>query len=93
MSMSTHVVGFRPPDDRWQQMKAVWDAAKVAGIPVPDAVEDFFEGEPPDPAGVTVELRNTSALREWKNDYAQGFELDVRQLPPEVHVVRFYNSW
>lgn len=58
MGMSTHVVGFIPPDEKWQKMKAVWDACRAAGVEVPEDVCDFFEGGEPDPAGVEVMLKD-----------------------------------
>jgi hypothetical protein len=96
MGMSTHVVGFKPPGAKWRQMKAVWDACQAAGIEVPDEVDVYFDGGPPDPAGVEVgieDLRAAGALRDWGNNHADGFELDVAKLPKDVTVVRFYNSW
>jgi len=93
MSMSTHVIGFRPPDDRWRQMKAVYDASKAAGIDPPQVVQAFFEYGPPDEAGVEVDLDGSDAVREWKDDSSLGFEIDVRNLPPDLHILRFYNSW
>lgn len=89
MSMSTHVIGFAPPDEQWQKMKAIWDACEAAQIPVPDEVEDFFGGEAPDPAGVVVDL----PLREWDGGDQQGYELDIAAIPPQVKIIRFYNSW
>lgn len=92
MGMSTHVVGFRPPDEKWQQMKAVWDACQAAHIAPPAEVEEFFQGEPPDDQGVEVRL-DGQALREWTNEYASGYEVVVDKLPRDVTVIRFYNSW
>lgn len=89
MSMSTHVVGFRPPDKLWLQMKEVWDACVAANILHPPEVESFFDGEPPDPSGVHVEIDAT----EWRDDMREGYEVDVRSLPEHVYVIRFYNSW
>ncbi len=90
MSMSTYVVGFTPPDDNWQKMKAVWDACQVAGIPAPVQVLDFFGGETPDPAGVETEL----PVREWHGgEMGQGYELDVSAIPVKVKIIRFWNSW
>lgn len=91
--MSTHGVGFVPPDDKWRAMKAVWDAAQAAEIPIPSEVMDFFDGYEPDPAGVNV----TVPVRNWTHPdpryAAQGFELDVSDIPPHVKTLRFYNSW
>jgi hypothetical protein len=89
MSLSTHVTGFTPPDGTWQQMKAVWDACEAARVPVPEEVATFFGDEPPDPAGVETGL----PLREWNGDSRAGYELDVAAIPPQVQVIRFYNSW
>lgn len=96
MGMSTHVVGFKPPDDKWRKMKAAYEACQMAGIDPPEEVEDFFDGEPPDDNGVEIDesaLAESGALREWKDEYREGFEIDVPKLPPDVTVVRFYNSW
>lgn len=89
MGMSTHVIGFIPPDDRWREMKGAWDACEKAGIPIPKSVQSFFNDEPPDSAGVEVEI----AVREWSNDYANGYELDLGDVPAAVKTIRFYNSW
>jgi hypothetical protein len=90
MSMSTHVTGFAPPDERWQKMKAAWDACRAAGVAVPVPVQDFFGDEDPDPAGVEVDL----PVREWNGGLAgAGYELDVSAIPSQVKIIRFYNSW
>ena len=93
MSMSTHVVGFRPADAKWKAMKAIWDACNEADVAVPAEVDRFFNGESPgDKPGAEVKIEGTAAI-EWRDDYRQGFELDVTKLPKDVHIVRFYNSY
>ena len=89
MGMDTHVVGFIPPDETWLKMKAVWDACQEAGIPAPEEVEDFFGGEAPDPEGREVDI----PVREWSADSASGYEVEVADLPANVKIIRFYNSW
>lgn len=92
--MSTHVVGFRPPDEKWRRMKAVWDACLQAEIEPPENVNDFFEGRTPDPAGVEVSLTGfTPIAREWMDETRSGYEINVDDLPDGVKIVRFYNSW
>lgn len=97
MGMSTHVVAFKPPGEKWQQMKAVWDACRAAGVEVPDEVERYFEYDGPDPVGVEVkraDLINSGALYDWNDGpHASGYEVDVTKLPKDVTVIRFYNSW
>jgi hypothetical protein len=96
MGMSTHVIGFKAPDDRWQQMKAVWDACAAANVAIPQEVDDYFEGEAPDLAGVEVgetALMDVGALREWSDEYRQGYEVVLANVPNDVTTIRFYNSW
>jgi hypothetical protein len=95
MGSSMHVVGFRPPDEMWRRMKKVWDACIEAGIPVPPTVDAFFEGLPPDPAGVHISeatLTNAGAASEWADGMCEGHELDLTKIPPGVTIIRFYNS-
>jgi hypothetical protein len=98
MGMSTHVVGVKPPDEKWQRMKAIWDACMAARVDPPREVMKFFEGETPDPLGVRVgefELRSAGCLKDWcdPRGSSSGVELDLAKLPPGVTVLRFVNSW
>jgi hypothetical protein len=87
--MSTRVIGFAPPDEQWAKMKAIWDACRAAGVPVPEEVEDFFGDGEPDPAGVEIVL----PLREWRDATGEGYEIDMAAIPPQVKTIRFCNSW
>lgn len=89
MSMSTHVIGFAPPDEHWNNMKAVWDTCVAAKIPLPDEVAKFFGEEAPDPRGVRVKIEPTP----WRDATGEGFEIELKHLPDHVKVIRFYNSW
>lgn len=94
MSMSTHVLGFRPPDEKFQQMKAVYDACQAAGVEVPDDVQNFFEYGPPDDAGVQLDLqRDSEAVHEWRDESCEGYEVDLRKLPQGIHIIRFENCY
>jgi len=93
MSMSTHVVGFRPPDVEWQKMKNLFDACMEANIGIPPDVERFFNQEEPDDNGVEVELEETDACCEWCDESRIGFEIDITKLPQGLKIVRFYNSY
>ena len=93
MGMSTHVIGIKPPDEKWQRMRAVWETCAAAGVPVPAEVNKFFGYEKPDPRGVLIEIEKTDAVKKYNADGQQGFEIVVSKLPPDVTVVRVYNSW
>lgn len=90
MSMSTKVVGFVPPDEKWHTHKKVWDACDEAGVPVPDETLAFFDHVRPDERGVEIEL----PVVEYNDQRSRvGFELDVREIPENVQWIRFFNSW
>jgi len=58
MSMSSHVVGFRPPDEKWKAMKAIWDACVIQCVDIAKQVTEFFgmtDGDP-DPSGASVDI-------------------------------------
>ena len=97
MSMSTHVIGFHPPDAEWRKMKKVWDACQEAGTAMPLAVEKFFGYEEPDERGVTINqdsLEKAGALTEWSDgDSSRGYEVEVAKLPPGVTCIRFFSNW
>ncbi len=96
MGMSTHIKGFKPPDDKWRAMKAVYDACMAAKISIPEDVEKFFNDDTPDEQGVVIEERALiacGAARAWGGSGREGFEIDIKKLPADVTVVRVYNAW
>ena len=54
--MSTHIVGFKPPDEKWLKMKAVYESCHEASIDPPDDVMRFFGYEDPSESGVLVNI-------------------------------------
>ena len=89
MGMSTHVVGVRPPNEKWKKMKQVWDACESAGITIPDDVLEFFDYETPDPEGVVVYV----PTRKYNDGNSQwGYEIHVKEIPKDVTIIRFYNA-
>jgi hypothetical protein len=93
MSMSTHIIGFKPPDDTWKKMKTVWDACQAAKIPVPGKVEEFFNYIPPDNCGVEIELEKHPCCKKYTDKAQEGFEITIVNLPKDIKIIRFYNSW
>jgi hypothetical protein len=91
MGMSTHVIGFRPPDEQWRKMKAVYDACKAAGTEAPRSVIEFFNDEEPDDNGQSADIK--AATRPYQDDSREGIEVDITKLPQGLKIVRFYNSW
>lgn len=92
MSTIRDVVGVRPPDEKWKQMKAIWDACKAAGVPAPVQVENFFHS-PPDDAGAILEMKDLGdAVQGYtRGEYEYGFEVTLAKLPKDVTIIRFRN--
>ncbi len=94
MGMSTNIVGFKPPDEKWRKMKAISDACLAAGVSRPPEVNEFFEYiKVPDGAGVQVELNSHECCREFKAAGKSGFEIDITKLPKDVTIIRFWNGY
>lgn len=86
MSTGIHIRGFRPPDEKWQRMRAVWDACMAADVRPPKDVRDYFADEDPDPAGVEVPLSSTTRLEgRW---YVDGEKEN-----PEAAVSPYETDW
>jgi hypothetical protein len=93
MSTSLHVMGFKPPDEKWRQHKAIWDACARANVHPPRETLEFFDENIPDPAGVVVDLKNCGAAKTYFGTECSGYEVDITKLPKDVTVIRFVNSW
>jgi hypothetical protein len=98
MSMSTYVMGFRPPDEKFKKFAAIWKQCQEAGVEPPDEVSKFFEHTDPDPQGVEVRLPEGNAKNacvfDWTDgDMQQGIEVNVTKLPKDVTILRFVNSF
>lgn len=93
MSMSTHIIGFKPPNEKWKQMKAVWDACETAKTPIPQEVLNFFNHEPPDDDGVEINLETHPCCEEYDEDMSEGFQIEIDKLPKDIKIIRFVNSY
>lgn len=93
MSTWWDVIGVRPPDEKWQQMKAIYDACAAAGVEIPQEVDDFFNGEKPDPDGIRVSLEPSGAVTELENEYYSGKVVELAKLPKNITHLRFFISW
>lgn len=97
MGMSTYVVALKQADDKWRQMKAVYDACQAADVPAPPEVDDYFGGMAPDPSGVIIDhphLVDVGAVTEWTDgNMREGYEVALGKLPAYVTSIRFINSY
>lgn len=90
MGMSTSVVFLRSKEDeQYQKYLKVFLACKEAGMGLPEEIDAYFGGEDDIDAPLEVKCKP----RKWSNEYAEGFEIDVDEIPKGVKTIRFYNSW
>lgn len=85
--MCMYVVGICSPDDQWQKMKAAYEACENAGVDIPESVLAFFDWQVPNIRGMEVKL----PLKEWGDQRREGYELAVKDLPPHVMSLLFYD--
>jgi len=88
-----HVIGIAPPDDQWKRMRAVWDACEEANVQAPDEVVEFFNGREPEESGVRIDLDQHDCVSKYNAEMKDGFEVDLRKVPANVQIIRFYNSY
>ncbi len=99
MGMSMSVKVFKPANEKWRKMKAIWDSCQQAGIETPPEVDKYFNGESPDEAGVKagyfsdMDNKFPDWLKRYSVDMQDGFEIDTTKLPKDVSVVRFVCSY
>ena len=94
MSMTQHIFGFKPVDEKWREMKQVWDACKIAHVEIPDEVCDFFDGQDPNNLpGIEVDLEETEAVDNWGDEGRSGFEVDLSKLPDDIKFLRIYVAY
>lgn len=95
MGMSTHIVGFQPPDLKWDKMKGVYVACKAAGIELPVEVEMFFGGEDPtNMPGREVNILDWRAVKAYTTQSRDGFEIDIHHPDlTNIKAIRVFNSY
>ena len=94
MGMSMHVLGI-PEREYFDKMIVLKKQCEELKVSVPDEVKKFFG---------SYYIESTECLeheilfqdvvhRNWNNDHAQGFEIDVKDIPENIKTIRFYCSW
>jgi len=94
MSMSTSVIGIRPPTDDYKKKVAAYLACDAAGVPAPKELDDYFDGLQPkhiDPNGMRVELGHP-AVTTYRGEDGSGLDVDLTKLPEGITKIRFINQ-
>lgn len=96
--MSTHITAFIPDtDETYQKHKKVLLACKEAEVDLPKATAEYFGYDYPEDCALeeklTFNLKEGEHYRKFRNEYSNGFEIDINKIPKEVKTIRFYNSY
>lgn len=84
--MPLEIVGIIPPDDKWIEMKAIWDACDKADVKIPKEVSEFFKVNDPEYAGTIIELEEYCQLTH--DGIKETHELDLLKIPKQVRTIR-----
>ena len=92
MSPCLVVQGIVPPDEKYKKMEEIYNLCKVMRIEPPAEVQQFFRYQPPDPAGMALEL-GASVMTPFNAEMQEGFDVQLDKLPPEIKILRVYISY
>jgi hypothetical protein len=92
MGMCSYVLGIKPKDEKYMTMKQIYDNCASLNIAIPKEVLDYFGDYDPDEFGLIVD--NIKSI-EWSHPHqsCSGIEVNLDDLPPDVRIIRFVNSW
>jgi len=95
MGMYSYVKGLTSKDnEEYKRHKAVLDACVNAGIKdLPKETAEFFGSSYPDPCITEEVLEREIKVIERQDDTRIHYEIKVSEIPSDVDVIRFTNSW
>lgn len=89
MSMSTHVKGIKIKDEKFNEMKQVYDLCVKQNIKIPKEVYDYFGDEVSDD-GVIIDIKSKEST---DNDYRDFIDVKIEDIPKDVKIIRFVMSY
>lgn len=91
MSVSIYIHGMTAPDEKFNKLKAVYNACIAAGLEIPYEVESYFDGEDPNELeGADVDI--DCAIIKGQKYHGSDFTVEIAKLPECVKFIRFYMS-
>jgi hypothetical protein len=90
MGMSSYVYGLRDANDpQYKKMAAALKACLAADLPLPKPLQEYFKGSHDPEEALQVEIKSEEGSKDSTNYY----DVVLADLPPDVKVIRFCNSW
>lgn len=96
MGARYHVQGIKPADEKFIAMRKIRDACLEWGVDPPLAGEVSFDGKDQNEKGVVVDLQHLECCERYVKSVdiekfdLQGIEVDLRKLPEDVKILRFF---
>jgi hypothetical protein len=84
MSISLSVIGIVPADEKFKEMKTIYEMCEKNNIRIPDEVDDYFGDNVPDDLGMEVDI----PCEEYKDEYSEGYKIDVSKIPKKVKFIK-----
>lgn len=86
--MTIKIVGFRPVNQEYLNMKTIYNACIKANIEVPDEVKLFFEDKPPPIEDKAIEVdMSPGKLHGVSNHKDNSMIIDLDQLPFGISII------
>lgn len=79
------VIGIIPADEKYNEMKAIYDACRKNKVRIPAEVDDFFDGCSPNGIGMEMSVPYT----EGQTDGYSYITIDIQSLPENVRFIQF----
>ena len=91
MGISYYVLGFKPKDEKYDEMKSIYGLCVKHEIDIPEAVYSYFEGHGPDEniEGVCVDK---IPFHEFSSNHEEGIIVNLDELPEDVKILKFVIS-
>jgi hypothetical protein len=101
--MRSYLEGVKPQDKKWLRMKGAYESCMAAGVDVPQEVLDYFDFDDYEEEYITDDglvepladghTIQCSAVTRHGEEMQDGFIVDLRELDPEIKILRFVNSY
>jgi hypothetical protein len=89
MGMTSSAVGIREKNELYFKMVDAYKALKKAGLPISKELDDYFQEDFPDGA-LSIPIKTN----EWSDgDMGEGIEVNLSDIPKDVEIIRFINSY
>ena len=93
MGVSYFVLGIKPADEKFNKMKAAYDACEKAGICIPKELDEFFGKNIPNDKGVEVYLDSDGPYVTMDGNDDFRLTVDLRKLPEDIKILQFVVSY